>query len=265
VRPTPRILRPLLAAGAATLSAVLLAGCVDGSGGSTAAGSAGRAADITVLAAASLSDAFGALGEQFEAANPGATVTFSFGASSALATQIGQGAPADVFASASQKTMEGVVEAGLAGSSTPFVTNRMQVAVPPGNPAGITGLADLAKDGVTVALCQVEVPCGAVAAEVFANAGLTVRPVTEESDVKATLAKVILGEVDAAVVYVTDVLAAGDQVEGIEIPTDVNASTTYPIAPLTASRNAALAQAFVDHVLSPDGQKVLAGAGFSAP
>lgn len=230
-----------------------------------AGGGAGSGGEITVLAAASLTDAFETLGKQFQEANPGTTVTFSFGASSALATQIGQGAPADVFASASQKTMDDVVRAGQAATSTPFTSNRMQIAVPPENPAGITQLSDLARDGVKVALCQVEVPCGAVAAQVFEKAGLTVRPVTEESDVRATLAKVILGEVDAAVVYVTDVLAAGDQVTGIEIPADVNASTVYPIAPLTGSRNAALAQAFVDHVLSPDGQKVLTGAGFSAP
>lgn len=218
-----------------------------------------------MLAAASLTDAFETIGARFERANPGTTVTFSFGASSALATQIDQGAPADVYASAAQKTMDAVVQAGQAAASTPFATNRMEIAVPADNPAGITGLADLATDGVTVALCQPEVPCGAVAAEVFAKAGLTVRPVTEEADVRATLAKVTLGEVDAAVVYVTDVRAAGDRVRGIPIPDDVNAATTYPIAPLTGSRNPALAQAFVDYVLSADGRQVLTGAGFSAP
>jgi molybdate transport system substrate-binding protein len=261
----------LFAAGAAVS---LLAGCGgSASGGAatssgppgTTASSAALSGEITVLAAASLTDAFGTLGKQFQDAHPGTTVTFSFGASSALGTQITQGAPVDVFASASQKTMDTVVAAGAAASSTPFTQNVMEIAVPPGNPAKITRLADLARPGVKVALCQAEVPCGATAAKVFANAGLTVEPVTEEADVKATLAKVTLGEVDAGVVYVTDVLAAGDKVTGIEIPAGVNASTTYPIAALTASRNADLAKAFVDYVLSSDGVTVLAAAGFLAP
>ncbi len=266
--------RPALALLAAAAATCLLAACgASSSGGATpsASGQAGAASsstvsgEITVLAAASLTETFQTLGKQFEAANPGTTVTISFGASSALATQIQQGAPADVFASASQKTMDAVVSAGWASSSTPFTENVMEIAVPPSNPAKVTGLSDLAKPEVKVALCQPEVPCGAVAQKVFTNAGITVQPVTEEADVKATLAKVTLGEVDAGVVYVTDVLAAGDKVTGIEIPADVNASTTYPIATLSASKNPALAKAFVDEVLSADGQKVLAAAGFQAP
>lgn len=266
--------RPVVTLLAAVAATGLLAAC----GGSSSAGSgtsaapsssasatSGLSGEITVLAAASLTDAFTTLGTQFQEKNPGTTVTFSFGASSALATQITQGAPADVFASASQKNMDAVVAAKAATGSTPFTQNVMEIAVPPSNPANITQLSDLAKPGVKVALCQAEVPCGTVAAKVFANAKITVKPVTEEADVKATLAKVTLGEVDAGVVYVTDVLAAGDKVKGVEIPADVNASTTYPIAPLTASRNPALAKAFVDYVLSADGVKVLTGAGFVAP
>jgi molybdate transport system substrate-binding protein len=259
VRRRPAVVLSLVAAGA-----LLLAAC----GGSSSGGDAspgGLSGEITVLAAASLSGSFQTLGTQFQDANPGTTVTFSFGASSALVTQITQDAPADVFASASQKDMDAVVAAGAATTSTPFAENVMEIAVPPANPGQVARLADLARPGVKVALCQAEVPCGATAAKVFANAKLTVKPVTEESDVKATLAKVSLGEVDAGVVYVTDVLAAGDSVKGIEIPADVNASTTYPIAPLTASKNAALARAFVDHVLSAEGQKVLTAAGFQAP
>lgn len=266
--------RPVLTLLAAVAATGLLAACGGSSsaGSDSASGGAGAAGsstalrgEITVLAAASLTDAFTTLGTQFQEKNPGTTVTFSFGASSALATQITQGAPADVFASASQKNMDAVVAAKAAAGSTPFTQNVMEIAVPPSNPANITQLSDLAKPGVKVALCQAEVPCGTVAAKVFANAKITVKPVTEEADVKATLAKVTLGEVDAGVVYVTDVLAAGDKVKGVEIPADVNASTTYPIASLTASRNPALAKAFVDYVLSADGVKVLTGAGFVAP
>jgi molybdate transport system substrate-binding protein len=243
--------RSLLALAAAVASLVL-AGCGGSSSGATpsssgaAPSSGGLSGEITVLAAASLTDTFETLGTQFQAAHRGTTITFNFGASSALGTQITSGAPADVFASASQKVMDAVVTAKAASASTPFATNVMEIAVPPANPARITRLSDLARPGVKVALCQAEVPCGATAAKVFANAELTVKPVTEEADVKATLAKVTLGEVDAGVVYVTDVLAAGDKVTGIEIPADVNASTSYPIAALTASKNAALAQAFVD-------------------
>jgi molybdate transport system substrate-binding protein len=218
-----------------------------------------------VFAAASLQDAFTALGTQFEAANSGTKVVFSFGPSSGLAEQIGQGAPADVFASASTSTMDEVVSGGDAADPTDFVANTMQIAVPPDNPAGITAVTDLGKKDVKVAVCQADVPCGTAALEVFENAGFTVTPVTEELDVKATLAKVRLGEVDAGVVYVTDVLAAGDAVQGIEIPADVNASTTYPIATLTGSEHQDTAQAFVDYVLSPDGAAVLTDAGFSKP
>jgi molybdate transport system substrate-binding protein len=256
--------RPALVLLAAAAATSLLAAC-GGSSSATGRTSSSLSGEITVLAAASLTDAFGALGKQFQEANPGTTITFSFGASSALATQIDQGAPADVFASASQKNMDAVVAAGDATASKPFAENVMEIAVPPANPAKITRLSDLAEPGVKVALCQAEVPCGTVALKVFENAKITVTPVTQEADVKATLAKVTLGEVDAGVVYVTDVLAAGDKVTGIEIPADVNASTTYPIAALKSSKNAALAQAFVDYVLSAEGQKVLTDAGFAAP
>jgi molybdate transport system substrate-binding protein len=253
--------------------AALLAGCGGSSGSTGSPGSASPSATksasvngtITVLAASSLQEAFTKLGGQFEAAHPGTKVVFSFGPSSGLAEQIGQGAPADVFASASGKNMDTVVAAGQASNPTNFVSNTMEIAVPPKNPAHIAAVSDLAKKGVKVALCQVEVPCGATALKVFDNAKIKVTPVTQEVDVKSTLSKVTLGEVDAGVVYVTDVRAAGDAVKGIEIPSDVNASTTYPIAALTASKNKATAQAFVDYVLSPDGLAALTAAGFSKP
>ncbi|MBM6401887.1 molybdate ABC transporter substrate-binding protein [Phycicoccus sonneratiae] len=255
------------------LAALGLAGCGSddaGSGGSTSpSGSASASSDvtgqITVLAAASLTESFTTLGKQFEAAHPGVKVTLSFGASSALATQVTSGAPADVFASASTKNMDTVVAAGAATDPKTFAENVMEIAVPPSNPGKVTGVDDLARADVKTALCQEQVPCGATAAKVFENAELTVEPVTLEPDVKSVLSKVTLGEVDAGVVYVTDVKAAGADVEGIEIPTDVNASTSYPIAALSESENAATAAAFVDYVLSADGAKVLAAAGFRQP
>jgi molybdate transport system substrate-binding protein len=170
-----------------------------------------------------------------------------------------------VFASAATKNMQQVVSAGNAKNPTDFVKNVMEIAVPPRNRAHITGVTDLARRGVKVALCQPQVPCGAVAEQVFANAGVQVRPVTLEQDVKSTLTKVELGEVDAGVVYVTDVRAAGDKVLGIAIPNGVNASTEYPIAALSHSHDAPTARAFVDFVLGPDGQAVLAADGFEAP
>ena len=220
---------------------------------------------VTVLAASSLKEAFTTLAKQFETAHPGMTVKVSFAASSDLAAQINQGAPADVFASASPKDMQQVVSAGGASTSTNFVKNVMEIAVPPSNPGKVTGMNDLAKSSVKVALCQPQVPCGATAAKVFTNAKITVKPVTLEPDVKSTLSKVELNEVDAGMVYVTDVRAAGSKVKGIVIPDNLNASTEYPIAALTKAPNAAGAQAFVDLVLSPAGQSVLSADGFEKP
>lgn len=220
---------------------------------------------ITVLAAASLTEAFNTLIKQFETANPGVTVKVSYGASSALAQQINQGAPADVFASASTKNMDQVVSAGGATGGTTFVKNVMEIAVPPSNPANITSVADLAKAGIKLALCQPQVPCGSTAATVFKNANVTVKPVTLEADVKSTLTKVETNEVDAGVVYVTDVRSAGSKVKGIEIPDAINASTEYPIAALTKAPNPTAAAAFVAYILSPAGQQVLAADGFEKP
>ncbi len=262
--------RTTLAAAVATSLAVAgLAACGSSSGGSPSAGgsssSGGVSGTITVLAASSLTEAFTTLGKQFEAAHPGTTVTFSFAASSALAEQVTQGAPADVFASASPKNMDQVTSAGDASSPTNFVKNVMEIATPPDNPAHIDAVADLARSGVKVALCQAQVPCGATAAKVFTNAGVRVTPVTEEPDVKSVLAKVTTGEVDAGVVYVTDVRSAGTKVMGVQIPAAVNASTEYPIAALTHAPNASGARAFVAYVLSSAGQRVLTEDGFQAP
>jgi molybdate transport system substrate-binding protein len=250
---------------------LLLAGCGSSSTpaastpSTTTSSTPSLSGTVNVFAAASLKEAFTTLGKQFEAAHPGTKVAFNFGPSSSLATQINAGAPADVFASASTKNMDQVVKAGAATSPTSFASNVMEIAVPPTNPAGVTQLSDLAKPTVKVALCQKAVPCGATAAKVFTNAKLTVTPVTQEVDVKSVLAKVTLGEVDAGVVYVTDVLAAGAKVKGIVIPADVNASTKYPIATLTKAPNKATAQAFTDYVLSADGASVLTADGFAKP
>lgn len=262
---------------AAVLAAVSVAGCSSSSSSSTstpaasssstpaASSSAAATGTITVFAASSLKGTFTELGQQFEAAHPGDTVKFSFGASSTLATQITSGAPADVFASAAPKNMTTVVSAGDASNPQDFAKNTAEVAVPPSNPGNVTSVSDLAKSSVKVALCQPQVPCGVVAAAVFKNAGITVKPVTLQPDVKSVLTQVELGNVDAGVVYVTDVMAAGSKVKGITIPASENASTLYPIAAISSSKELSIAQAFVAFVLSPAGQQVLAAAGFEKP
>jgi len=274
-----RIAVTVIAAAMAGITASALAGCSSSSSSTasspassasssapaSASASASLSGSITVFAAASLKEAFTTIGKQFEAANPGVKVTFSFGASSALATQIISGAPADVFASASPKNMKQVVTAGDASSPVNFVKNVMEIAVPPSNPAHVASVADLAKSSVKVALCQPQVPCGATALKVFKNAKIIVKPVTLQPDVKSVLTQVELGNVDAGVVYVTDVHAAGAKVLGVPIPASVEASTEYPIAPISKSGNSALAQAFVAYVLSPAGQSVLTADKFEKP
>ena len=252
---------------AAGLAAVAAAGCSSSSSSSapSSSSSAPATGTITVFAAASLTGAFTQLGKQFEAAHKGDTVKFSFGPSSGLEAQITSGAPADVFASASPKTMQDVVSAGGASSPQDFAKNIMEVAVPPGNPAKVTSVNDLAEKSVKVALCQPQVPCGEVAAGVFKNAGITVKPVTLQPDVKSVLTQVETDNVDAGMVYVTDVLAAGSKVKGVPIPAGENVSTLYPIATISSSAHKSIAQAFVAYVLSPAGQQVLSAAGFEKP
>ena len=251
---------------AAGVAAVAVAGC---SSSSTTSGSSSTSSPapvtITVFAAASLTETFTQLGKQFEAAHPGDTVKFSFGPSSGLSTQITSGAPADVFASAAPANMNTVVKAGDASNPQNFAKNTAEVAVPPSNPAKVTSVNDLAKSSVKVALCQPQVPCGVVASEVFKNAGITVKPVTLQPDVKSVLTQVELGNVDAGMVYVTDVMAAGSKVMGVTIPASDNASTLYPIATISSSKEMSIAQAFVAYVLSPAGQAVLSAAGFEKP
>ncbi|MGY1763015.1 molybdate ABC transporter substrate-binding protein [Geodermatophilus sp. SYSU D00779] len=220
---------------------------------------------LTVFAAASLTDVFTDLGEQFEAEHPGLDVQFNFAGSSALATQLAQGAPADVFASANEAQMAVVTDAGLADDPQVFAANVLQIAVPAGNPAGVTGLADLAREDLTIAVCAPQVPCGAAAEDVLAAAGVAAAPDTLEEDVRAALTKVELGEVDAALVYTTDVTAAGDAVEGIDVPEAEQAVNDYPIAVLADAPNPEAAAAFVTLVRAEEGQQALADAGFRTP
>lgn len=221
---------------------------------------------VTVFAAASLTDTFAEIADAFGDEHPDVDVVFNFGGSSGLATQIVEGAPADVFAVASGATMTTVTDAALTdGDPTVFVTNTLEIATPAGNPAGITGLADFANPDLAIALCAVEVPCGAAAKTVLDGAGIVAAPDTLEQDVKAVLSKVELGEVDAGLVYRTDVLAAGDAVEGIEFPEAETAVGKYPIAQLVDAPNPDAAAAFIEYVLSPAGIAILTDAGFGTP
>lgn len=259
---------PLLLSGLVLVTACGSSGKTSSSspapGGSSSAPAALHGS-ITVFAAASLTGSFTQLGKQFEAAHPGTTVKFSFAASSTLAQQINQGAPADLFASAASTNMQQVVDAGGIASSSNFVSNTAELAVAPDRASTITSLSDLGASGVTFALCQVQVPCGALAQKVLDNAHVTAKPITQGLNVKTTLAYVTNGQVDAAIVYVTDVKAAGSAVVGVQIPAADNAKTEYPIGVVTASKHTALATAFERYVESSAGRSVLTAAGFSAP
>ncbi|MEV5648651.1 molybdate ABC transporter substrate-binding protein [Nocardia sp. NPDC052254] len=260
-----QILRALGVAAAVLAVTAAAAGC--GSDDSKATSGTGElSGTVTVFAAASLTETFTKLGHDFEAAHPGTKVVYSFGGSSALAQQIQQGAPADVFASAAPSNMQQVVDTGdVTAHPETFVSNRLEIAVPKGNPGKIAGLADFGKPEPRIALCAVQVPCGAAAEQVFKISGITPQPDTREQDVKAALTKVTLDEVDAALVYRTDVQAAGDKVEGIDFPESGKVINTYPIAPLAKAPNAAAAAAFVEYIHSDQAKKVFADAGFDTP
>jgi molybdate transport system substrate-binding protein len=251
---------------AAALATALTAGCGAGKSSSEPAAGAGVTGRITVLAAASLTESFNQIGEDFRAANPGATVTFSFAGSSQLAQQITSGAPADVFASASPATMKTVTDAGDAsGTPAVFVKNQLVIAVPKGDPKGIEGLAGLTRPGLKVALCARQVPCGAAAHTALDASGVELTPVTEEQDVKSALSKVKLGEVDAALVYRTDARSDAADVDGIEFPESAKAINDYPIVALKDAPEPAGAAAFVAFVRTPAALKVLSRVGFQQP
>jgi molybdate transport system substrate-binding protein len=224
------------------------------------------AGSITVFAGSSLTDAFKKAGDQLKVKNPGSEFTFNFGSSSTLATQIINLAPADVFASADEANMQKIVDAKLHdGTPTIFVSNRLQIAVAAGNPKRITSLADLAKPGLIVVLAAPTVPAGRYALESLQKAGVTVKVASQEVDVRAVLNKVTLGEADAGIVYVTDVKSAGAKVTGVDIPEQHQVIARYPIAVVKETKNPRLAKAYVDHLLTDDGQKLLAEFGFSKP
>lgn len=231
---------------------LLLSSCVANDDASTV---------ITVSAAASLSEAFTEIGEAFEQRNPDVTVRFNFAGSSTLAEQINAGAPVDVFAAASDEAMDRA-QTELEERRA-FASNALSIAVPPGNPAGITSLQDLAQPSVTLVVCDAPVPCGAAALALFDMNGLDVTPSSLEPDVRAVLTKVITDEVDAGIVYRSDVIAAGDQVESIEIPDSSNVTTTYPIAIVKGASSTA--RDFMDFVLSADGQAIVRQWGFGSP
>jgi molybdate transport system substrate-binding protein len=242
--------------------AVMAAGC-GGNGDAGGGSGAGSPTEIRVFAAASLTAAFNRLGERYTAANSGTKVTFNFAGSQALATQIRQGAPADVFASADVPNMDKV--AGLVDTPQNFAGNLLQIVVEKGNPKGVKGLDDLAGKDLKVVLAAPEVPAGRYAKQILDKAGVGVQPVSQEDNVNAVVTKVSLGEADAGIVYATDVTAGGDRIEGVDIPKGQNVTATYPIATVKASRNLRQAQAFVDLVRSPDGQQVLERFGFLPP
>lgn len=243
---------------------LLVATCVVGM--ATACSGSSVEGELLVSAAASLTDAFAEVEAAFEEENPDVDVVLNLGSSSALREQILEGAPADVFASANMSNMDQVAEAGeLSGEAEIFVTNSLQIAVPTGNPAGVTGLEDFAREELLIGLCTEDVPCGEFGRQALENAGVTPSIDTNEPDVRALLTKIEADELDAGITYVTDVLAASGTVEGIEIPAEVNVVAEYPIATLAGSPNPEAAAAWVEFVLSDEGQAILTSHGFTSP
>lgn len=253
-------LRLVTLAGASLL---LTAGCASAS---QPGGTAGEVKTLTVFAAASLKTTFTAIGEELTRNQPGTVVAFNFAGSSDLVTQLQSGARADVFASADTKNMDKATTDGLLqGPPRLFASNTLQIAVPPNNPSAITGFPDLSKPGVNVVVCAPVVPCGSATVKVEQATGIALRPVSEESSVTDVLNKVVSGEADAGLVYVTDVRAAGDKVVGVSFPEAGEAVNTYPIAVVKNASQPELAREFADLVTGPAGQQILADAGFARP
>lgn len=263
-----RHIKVLAGTGVASL-AVALAACSSSTSSAPPAAAASQVkptGTLVVFAATSLTDAFNKIADQFEAANPGVTVKFNYNGSSSLATQITQGAPADIFASASPTNMKTVTEASLE-SSTPkiFAANQGEIMVEAGNPSRVKSVSDLANPALKVVTCAPSVPCGALATQIFKNAAVTVKPVSQEQNVGGVVTKVTLGEADAGIVYVTDVLANETKTTGVPIPANQNTTTDYPIAEIKGAPNATAAAAFISYVLGPDGQQVMKSFGFLPP
>jgi molybdate transport system substrate-binding protein len=268
--PSPRTAHRgvVLVAALVALLGLALAACGGSGSSGQAAPSSGQAAPqtLTVSAAASLTEVYQQLAQQFQAANPGTTVKFNFGGSDQLAQQVVQGAPADVLATASSKTMQTAVQAGkIQGDPIIYATNKLQIAVAPDNPEQIAQLADLDKPGVTSVVCAPAVPCGAAAVAAEKAANVTLKPVSEEQDVKGVLTRVETGNADGGLVYVTDVKSAQGKVAGVDFPqaTARGVTQSYPIGVVTGSPNAQLAQSWVSFVTGPEGKAALQQAGFT--
>jgi molybdate transport system substrate-binding protein len=252
--------RAVAGVGACLAAASALAGC---SSSSPSTGSGSITGTVIVFAAASLNNAFDKLGKQFEQQHPGVTMKFNYAGSSSLATSIKQGAKADVFASANTQNMKTVTNAGLTdGTPQVFAKNELEIMVGKGNPMKISSVKSLANPAVKVAVCAPAVPCGSYSKDVFQKAGVTVKPVSEETSVSGVVTKVSLGEADAGIVYVTDVKSAGGKVSGVPIPSNQNVVADYPVVRLKGAPNSPAAAAFVTYITSSAGQKVLASYGF---
>lgn len=248
----------------ATLIAIVVVAC--GGAARPVTTATAVSGSVTVFAASSLTDALTKTGDALKGRYSGTNYVFNFGSSSTLATQIANGAPADVFASADETNMQKIVDARLAdGAPSFFASNRLAIAVAPGNPKNVASLADLTRAGLVVVLAAPTVPAGKYALDSLARAGVKVTPASQELDVRSVLNKVALGEADAGIVYVTDVLSAGTRVSGVEIPEQHQVVARYPIAVVSGAKNAALARKFVDYLVSEEGQLLLAGFGFSRP
>jgi len=251
----------------ASFAAVLLIGLASGCGSSNqSAPHDGTEKTLTVFAAASLQKAFSEIGERFTTDNPGTDVEFSFAGSADLATQLTQGAPADVLATADIKNMDKVATAGLlAGTPVNFATNTLTIVVAPGNPKKIAAFRDLAAPGLSVVVCAPQVPCGSATKKVEQASGVTLNQVSEESQVTDVLSKVLTGQADAGLVYVTDARGAGEKVTAVAFPESTGAANTYPIAVLKQAHDPELGRKFIEFVTGEAGQKILIAAGFAKP
>jgi len=262
---TTRMRRLAATLAAASAVALTLAGC-SGTAGADSTDSAEKSEPLVIFAAASLQGSFDELAEAFEKKHPDDPVDpIVYDGSQALATQIIDGASVDVIAFANEPSFEPVADADAAGDPTIFATNTLQIAVAPGNPKGIDDLADLANEDLSVVLCAPEVPCGTASQTLLDDAGVEVTPVSEETNVTSVVTRVKNGEADAGLVYATDVAAASDGLEGVKPSNADVAVNRYPIAVGADAASPKSAQAFVDFVLSDEGQKILETYGFGAP